>query len=144
MFPIQLFGTVESYDDASYSRDVEQADGSITQEPVQQWTLTLAVSGMRDLVKVNIGKDFGVATQKAQQWEDAGNVLVKVFADKYTLTTGIRNKKAWGVISFHAMAMPVEASADEIKALATARKQVKAAQKAARAAKKVQQQKKAS
>lgn len=135
---ITLFGTCESYDDSSYPRQVEQEDGSTKTEMVPQFTLSLAIPGMRDLVRVSFGEDTAPKRDQAAKWEEQGTTMLKVSADKMNLASGIRGKKSWAVVSFHGMSA-VEASSDEVSRLTVERKAAKAASKqrrdAARAAK---------
>lgn len=135
---ITLYGTCESYDDSSYQREVEQSDGTMKTETVQQFTLSLAIPGMRDLVRISFGVDTAPKREQAARWEEQGTVMLKVSADKMNLASGIRGKKAWAVVSFHGMSVS-EAAADEVSKLTAERKAAKAVAKqrreAARAAK---------
>ena len=93
-----IYGTCESIDDASYPRKVEQEDGTEKTEIVSQNQVTLTIPGMRDVVKVTFAGDVKVD----QQWEDK-LMMVKVTCDKFTTSSGIRNKKAWAVVAFHGL-----------------------------------------
>jgi len=131
---ITFIGVCDSLDDASYPRDVEQPNGTVRQETVHQTQVTLTIPGCREVVKVVFADD---AAKIDPAWEDKMQML-KVTADKFTLTTGVRKAKAWAVLSFHGVTCE-KASDTDINDVNKARKVAKAAARQKRDAAKAAQ-----
>jgi hypothetical protein len=132
-----IYGTCDSIDDASYPREVEREDGTTGMEMVHQNQVTLTIPGMREVVKVVFAGDVNVD----QAWED-NLMLLKVTADKYTVSSGVRKNKAWAAVSFHGLTVEKadDRSVAEInkarkaaKAIAHTRRQEAQAKKLAKA-----------
>jgi hypothetical protein len=122
-----IYGTCESIDDASYPRETEQEDGSVKTEIVPQNQVTLTIPGMRDVVKVT----FAGEVKMDPQWEER-LVMLKVTCDKFTVSSGIRNKKAWASVGFHGLTIG-EADSAGVAEINKQRKAQKAAAKQRRA-----------
>lgn len=139
-----VYGTCESFEDTSYTREIDDPinDGQTIIEIVKQMSISLAVPGNRDLVRVSFGIDAMPDMKQAQQWEDNGTVLLKVSADICTLKTGVKNKRHYALVSYHGVGVQ-EASSSDVKALSEERKTLKARSKERRDAerKRIAQQK---
>jgi hypothetical protein len=127
---ITFIGVCDSLDDASYPRDVEQSNGTVVKEIVHQTQVTLTIPGCREVVRV-VFLDEDIKVDPA--WEDKMQML-KVTADKFTLTSGVRKAKAWAVLSFHGVSCE-KASDAEVGQVNQARKAAKLAARKKRDAK---------
>lgn len=132
-----IYGTCESIDDASYPREVEQEDGTTVTQIVPQNQITLTIPGMREVVKVVFAGEVNVD----QAWED-NMMLLRVTADKYTVSSGVRKGKAWVAVSFHGLTVEkadergvaeINKARKAAKAVAHARRQQAQAKKLAKA-----------
>jgi len=119
-----IYGTCDTYEDSSYERDITDDAGNAGKEIIPQVTISLAVPGNRDLVRVSFGADTMPKRDVAMKWEDSGSQLLKVVADIMTVKGGYKNKRAWALASFHGMSIS-EASEAESKQLAAERKAAK-------------------
>jgi hypothetical protein len=128
---ITIIGVCDSLDDASYERDMDQADGSTKKEIVHQTQVTLTIPGCREVVKAVFSDEVKIDPA----WEDKMQML-KVSADKFTVSSGVRKGKAWAVVSFHGVSCE-KASDSEITEVNKARKISKLAAKQKRDAARV-------
>lgn len=124
---ITVIGACDSLDDASYEREVDQADGSTARETVHQTQVTLSIPGCREVVKAT----FGDQAKINPAWEENMEML-KVTCDKFTVSTGVRKSKAWAVVGFHGVTIE-KASNSEIDQVNKERKAAKAIAKQKRA-----------
>jgi hypothetical protein len=137
-------GRVDSFEDSSYERTINEGTTEQTTERVPRFQLMLDIPGVSEMVRCDLSPDRipDLPGQKVfDKWE-LEETWVVVTADNFRVSKGQTGKRVWAMSSFSAVKVE-EMSAQERQALLdtrrqskTARKQKAAASRAAKAAEK--------
>ncbi|MBA3824993.1 MAG: hypothetical protein H0X24_13990 [Ktedonobacterales bacterium] len=136
-------GRVDSFEDSSYERTVNEGTPEATTEMVARYQLMLDIPGVAEMVRCDLSPDRIPdlpALKVFDKWELEESWVV-VTADNFRQTKGTKGNRTWAMASFSAVKVE-EMSAAERQAILDARRQTKTARKqkaaAARAAKQPQ------
>ena len=112
---IQIYGTIDSSDDASWLKDVVDSGGQVvSQELVPGIRVNVHIPLSKQPIKVTFDAEHLVKEDEVDSWIDQAK-LMRIDCEDWSISTAARRGKAWAGVNFKGVAIRLADSTESQK-----------------------------